>query len=372
MRPLEGTLVLDFSTLLPGPVATLMLAEAGAEVIKIERPGTGDEMRAYPPAWGEHGSNFALLNRGKRSVTLDLKDPAARDRLLPLLRRADVLVEQFRPGVMDRLGLGFDAVQAINPGIVYCSITGYGQTGPHRLVAGHDLNYIAETGLLALSHGSAAQPVVPPALIADIAGGSYPAVINILLALLARGRDGGAARHLDISMSDNLFPFLYWAMGQGAVTGRWPGNGSELVTGGTARYRLYPTSDGGMIAAAPIEDRFWTVFCDAIGLDPALRHDANDPAATMAGVAALIGARPTADWRPIFAQADCCCCPVASLQDAMQNPHFLARGLFAPTVVSDAGQRMPALPVPIDPAFRAPPGDASAPALGADTDAVLA
>lgn len=368
---MEGTLVLDFSTLLPGPMATLMLAEAGAEVIKIERPGAGDEMRSYPPSWGEHGTNFALLNRGKRSVTLDLKDPAARDRLLPLLRRADVLVEQFRPGVMDRLGLGFEAVRALNPGIVYCSITGYGQTGPHRLVAGHDLNYIAETGLLALSHGSAAQPVLPPALIADIAGGAYPAVINILLALLARGRDGGMARHLDISMSDNLFPFLYWAMGQGAVTGRWPGNGTALVTGGTARYRLYPTADGGMIAAAPIEDRFWAVFCDTIGLDAALRDDAADPAATIAGVAALIGARGTADWRGMFAQADCCCCPVASLQEAMQNAHFLARGLFTPGVVSADGRRMPALPSPIDVAFRDPPGDSPAPALGADTDAVL-
>ena len=371
MRPLEGTLVLDFSTLLPGPMATLMLAEAGAEVIKIERPGVGDEMRAYPPSWGEHGTNFALLNRGKRSVTLDLKDPASKQRLLPLLKRADVLVEQFRPGVMQRLGLSFEAVRALNPGVVYCSITGYGQTGPHRLVAGHDLNYIAETGLLALSHGSSSQPVVPPALIADIAGGAYPAVINILLALLARGKDGGAGQHLDISMSDNLFPFLYWAMGQGGVTGRWPGNGTELVTGGSARYRLYPTADGGMIAAAPIEDRFWAVFCDTLGLDTEMRDDARDPAATIAAVAGRIGAESTAYWREVFARADCCCCPVASLQEAMQNPHFLARGLFTPSVVSADGQRMPALPMPIDPAFRAPPGDSAAPGLGADTEAVL-
>ncbi len=370
MRPLEGTLVLDFSTLLPGPMATLMLAEAGAEVVKIERPGVGDEMRDYPPAWDGHGTNFALLNRGKRSVVLDLKDAGSRERLLPLLRRADVLVEQFRPGVMERLGLGFEAVRALNPGIVYCSVTGYGQTGPHRHVAGHDLNYIAETGLLALSRGGDDRPVVPPALIADIAGGAYPAVINILLALLARGRDGGAARHLDVSMSDNLFPFLYWAMGQGAATGRWPGNGTELVTGGTARYRLYPTADGGMIAAAPIEDRFWAVFCETIGLDPALRDDARDPDATMAGVAALIGARDTEAWRPVLARADCCCCPVASLEEAMRNPHFLARNLFGSGVVSADGRRMPALPVPIDPSFRAPPGDGAAPALGADAGAL--
>ena len=364
MRPLEGTLVLDFSTLLPGPMATLMLAEAGAEVIKIERPGTGDEMRGYAPHWGEHGSNFALLNRGKQSITLDLKDPADRYKLLPLLRRADVLIEQFRPGVMERLGLSFEAVRVLKPDIIYCSITGYGQTGPQRLVAGHDLNYIAEVGLLALSHGSPTQPVIPPALIADIAGGSYPAVMNILLALLARAR-GIGAQHLDISMSDNLFPFLYWALGQGAVTGRWPGNGTALVTGGTARYRLYPTEDGGMIAAAPIEDRFWAIFCEAIGLDPCLRDDTLDSAATMAGVAARIVSEPTAFWRDVFTADDCCCCPVASLQDAIANPHFIQRGLFAHQVISNDGRSMPALPLPIDPTFRSVPGKLAAPGLEA-------
>ncbi len=370
MRPLDGVTVLDFSTLLPGPMATLMLAEAGAEVIKIERPGGGDEMRAYLPAWDGYSSNFALLNRGKRSVTVDLKDPAARAQLRPLLQRADVLVEQFRPGVMARLGLSYGDVQALNPRIIYCSITGYGQTGPHRLVAGHDLNYISETGLLALSHGDPANPVVPPALIADIAGGAYPAVMNILLALVARSRDA-AGVHLDISMSDNLFPFLYWAMGQGAITGQWPGNGNALVTGGTARYRLYPTADGGVIAAAPIEDRFWALFCEAIGLEPRLRDDGTDPAATIAAVAGILASQGTAHWRAVFARADCCCCPVASLQDAMANPHFIARGLFAHGVAASDGRRMPALPMPIDPAFRAPPGDVAAPALGADTAALL-
>ena len=363
VRPLDGTLVLDFSNLLPGPMATLLLAEAGAEVVKIERPGIGDEMRHYPPSWGEHGSNFALLNRGKRSLALDLKDPAARAELLPLLRRADVLVEQFRPGVMARLGLAYADVAALNPRVVYCSITGYGQDGPRHLAAGHDLNYIAETGLLALSHGDPARPVVPPALIADIAGGAYPAVMNILLALLARARTGSGCQ-LDISMSDNLFPFLYWAMGQGTITGGWPGNGDALVTGGSARYRLYPTADGGIIAAAPIEDRFWAQFCAAIDLAPALRDDAAAPAATIAAVAHIIAGQGTAHWRAVFDRADCCCCPVASLQQAMQDPHFIARKLFAHGVVASDGRRMAALPVPVAPCFRAPPGDVAAPTLG--------
>src|ERR1700712_5629768 len=187
MRPLEGTLVLDFSTLLPGPMATLLLAEAGAEVVKIERPGSGEDMRGYAPKWGRDSANFALLNRGKTSLALDLKSAVDRQRLQPLLERADVTVEQFRPGVMARLGLDYESVAAINPGVIYCAITGYGQTGPKRDQAGHDLNYIGDAGLLGLAMGNG---VVPPALVADIAGGAYPAVINILLALNQRERTG--------------------------------------------------------------------------------------------------------------------------------------------------------------------------------------
>src|SRR6059058_6089906 len=172
MQPLNGIRVLDFSTLLPGPLATLILTEAGAEVIKIERPGRGDEMRSYSPKFGSDSVNFALLNRGKRSVAIDLKARGALDALRPLIESADIVVEQFRPGVMDRLGLGYEALKALNPRIVYCAITGYGQHGPRANVAAHDLNYIAETGLLTLSAGSDGAPILPPALIADIGGGT--------------------------------------------------------------------------------------------------------------------------------------------------------------------------------------------------------
>ena len=189
MQPLSGLLVLDFTTLLPGPLATLLLAEAGAEVIKIERPG-GEDMRHYEPRFDGESAMFALLNRGKKSLVLDLKRDADRAKLKPLLDRADMLVEQFRPGVMARLGLGYEAVRAINPKLIYCSITGYGQTGPRAGEAGHDLNYIGYTGLLALNPGPPDRPVVPPALIADIAGGTLPAVMNILLALRQRDQTG--------------------------------------------------------------------------------------------------------------------------------------------------------------------------------------
>ena len=197
-QPLAGITVLDFSTLLPGPLAGLILAEAGARVIKIERPGQGDEMRSLEPKLGADSVNFALLNRGKRSIAIDLKAEGARNRLLPLIREADVLLEQFRPGVMDRLGLGYEALSSENPRLIWCSITGYGQSGPKAQVAAHDLNYIAETGMLGLSAGSDGAPVIPPALIADIAGGAYPAVINILLALQQRAQTGQGCR-LDVS-----------------------------------------------------------------------------------------------------------------------------------------------------------------------------
>ncbi len=350
-RPLDGTLVLDFSTLLPGPMATLLLAEAGAEVLKIERPGRGEDMRAYAPQWGSFGANFALLNRGKKSLALDLKDAAAIARLRPLIERADVLVEQFRPGVMARLGLDYASVRGINPRIVYCSITGYGQDGPKRDVAGHDLNYIGDTGLLALSMGSAEHPTVPPALIADIAGGAYPAVMNIVLALHNRTRTG-AGCYLDIAMTDGLFPFMYWAMGQIAATGTVPGNGTELVTGGIARYRLYPTRDGKVVAAAPIEQKFWETFCEIIGLQGDLRDDTRDPRATLARCEAIIRGEDAQTWRARFAGRDCCCSIVATLAEALDDPHFKARGLFGHTVTNAAGGRMAALPVPIAPAFR--------------------
>jgi len=351
VRPLEGVLVLDFSTLLPGPMATLLMAEAGAEVVKIERPGSGEDMRAYPPHWGADGVNFALLNRGKKSLALDLKNPEQRAKLGPLLARADIIVEQFRPGVMQRLGLDYESVAKVNPRIIYCSITGYGQTGPKRDAAGHDLNYIGDAGLLALSMGNGDQPVVPPALIADIAGGAYPAVMNILLALTERAQTG-KGRYLDIAMTDNLFPFMYWALGEGIATGQWPGNSGSLVTGGTARYRLYPTRDGQVVAAAPIEHKFWQNFCSVIGIESQYADD-KDSAATVARVAAIIRGKDAVHWENRFREQDCCCTVVKSAREAVTDPQFVARGLFAHMLINTQGQVIPALPVPVSDAFRA-------------------
>jgi crotonobetainyl-CoA:carnitine CoA-transferase CaiB-like acyl-CoA transferase len=371
MGPLEGLLVLDFSTLLPGPLATLILAEAGAEVLKIERPGRGEEMRQGQPRWGADSVNYALLNRGKKSLALDLKNPADQARLAPLVARADVLVEQFRPGVMARLGLDYERVAQLNPRLIYCSISGYGQNGPKRDVAGHDLNYVGDAGLLALSMGSLAHPVIPPALVADIGGGTYPAVLNILLALIERGRTG-RGRYLDIVMSDNLFPWMFWAIGKLAATGAEPGNGSELLSGGSPRFHLYPTRDGKLVAAAPLEQKFWEEFCEIIGLDRELRDDRRDPQRTARACAGIIVRESAEIWRARFAGRDCCCSIVATIGAALQDPHFKARGLFDYVLANEKGERIPALPMPLVPGFRDPPAEVkAAPQLGADNEKYL-
>ena len=273
--PLSGIRVLDFTTLLPGPMATLMLAEAGAEVIKIERPD-GEDMRRYRPNWGKESVLFAMLNRGKKSVAADLKDPKTRDRVLAMGKSADVVVEQFRPGVMDRLGLGYEQFRAVNPRIVYCAITGYGQSGPRAARAGHDLNYIGDAGLLALSSGAPGRRTLPPALIADIAGGSYPAVMNILLALRQRDATGEGCL-IDVSMTESVFPFAYWAIGTGLGAGHWPADGGDRLTGGSPRYHLYETRDGRLAAVASLEQKFWASFTAAIGLEPEFIDDRRDP-----------------------------------------------------------------------------------------------
>ncbi|HLH88552.1 MAG TPA: CaiB/BaiF CoA-transferase family protein [Xanthobacteraceae bacterium] len=363
-QPLSGVLVLDFTTLLPGPLATLILAEAGAEVIKIERPG-GEDMRRRPPPMGDTSAAFVLLNRGKHGLVVDLKSAEGHETLTPLLRCADVVVEQFRPGVMDRLGLGYEAVRQLNPGIIYCSISGYGQSGPRAGEAGHDLNYISATGLLALNPGAPEHPTVPPALVADIGGGTFPAVMNILLALRQREQTGEGC-HLDIAMADAMFTFAWQALAIGQATGRYPGPREAWTAGGSPRYALYPTRDGALVACAALEQKFWLDFCAAIGLAPALIDEGVDPPATRAGIAAIIAGRTASEWRPILAKADCCATIVASLEEAMRDPHFVERGLFTHEAASSEGRVIAALPLPIAPAFRDGTVRKASPALGED------
>jgi len=361
MQPLSGLLVVDFTTLLPGPLATLMLAEAGAEVIKIEQPG-GENARRFPPMVDGDSAAFLMLNRGKKSMALDLKNDTDRAKLIPLIKRADILVEQFRPGVMARLGLGYEEVHAINSRLIYCSISGYGQSGPRVHEAGHDINYIGNTGLLDLQPGPSDRPVVPPMLAADIAGGSFPAVINILLALRTRDQSGQGCC-IDIAMTDAMFTFTWAALALGAATGRFPKPGELWLVGGSPRYQIYPAKDGKLVACGAIEHKFWVSFTRAISLAAEFIDDMRNPKATRDAVAKLIVGRSSDEWRPIFVAADCCTTIVTPLEEAMHDPHFVGRGLFAHKVATASGKSLPALPLPVAPIFRDTPGVKKAPKL---------
>ena len=360
---LEGIKVIDFSTLLPGPLASLFLSETGAEVIKIEKPGVGDEIRLSNPQWGEQSVSFSLLNRGKKSLSLDLKDPKNLKILIPILKEADIIIEQFRPGVMKRLGLDYESIKKINQDIIYVSITGYGQYGPKSMVAGHDLNYLGNAGLLSISMGRENDTVVPPALVADIAGGSYPAVINILLALRKRDLNKEGS-YIDLSMTENLFPFMFWGLGSGFAHNKWPGNSDGVLSGGSPRYNIYKTSDGSYVAAAPLEDRFWNKFCEAIELPKKFIKMQNDQEKVIKEIRKIIGQKEKNYWLDVFNKADCCCSIVKSIEDAINDNHFKVRKIFENKIINNLGEEIPALPIPVDMQFRKDQKRASAPSLG--------
>ena len=360
---LEGIKVIDFSTLLPGPLASLFLSETGAEVIKIEKPGVGDEIRLSNPQWGEQSVSFSLLNRGKKSLSLDLKDPKNLKILIPILKEADIIIEQFRPGVMQRLGLDYESIKKINQDIIYVSITGYGQYGPKSMVAGHDLNYIGNAGLLSISMGKENDTVVPPALVADIAGGSYPAVINILLALRKRDLNKEGS-YIDLSMTENLFPFMFWGLGSGFAHNKRPGNSDGVLSGGSPRYNIYKTSDGSYVAAAPLEDRFWNKFCEAIELPKKFIKMQNDQEKVIQEIRKIIGQKEKNYWLDVFNKADCCCSIVKSIEEAINDNHFKVRKIFENKIINNLGEEIPALPIPVDMQFRKDQKRAFAPSLG--------
>ncbi|PTM42925.1 CaiB/BaiF CoA-transferase family protein [Bosea sp. 124] len=350
MLPLDDLTVLDFSTLLPGPLASLFLAEAGAHVIRIERPG-GEDLRRFPPRFGETSAPYAVLNRGKASVEIDLKAGDALARLTSLIAGADILIEQFRPGVMERLGFGFEALTRINPRLIYCSISGYGQSGPRAGEAGHDINYQAIGGLLGQSLKRGEPPPLPPPLVADIAGGTMPALLNILLALRQRERSGKGC-HLDIAMSDAMPTFAWYGLAQGQTSGRYPEGGEGLLTGASPRYGLYATADGWFLAVGALEPKFWQIFCDTIGLEPELRDDRTDPQATRTAIAAILAGQSAAHWRDQLEPRDCCCTVVRTLDEALADPHQTARGLFDAQAEEPGGRRLVSTPLPLAPVFR--------------------
>jgi crotonobetainyl-CoA:carnitine CoA-transferase CaiB-like acyl-CoA transferase len=314
-KPLDGVRVLDFSTLLPGPMASAMLRREGAHVTKIERPG-GEEMRSFPPVREGQPVLYDYLNKGKQIIEIDLKSPEAVGRLTPLVAESHILIEQFRPGVMGRLGLGYGLMRAINPRLVYVSITGFGQHGPRAREAGHDITYQARAGLLALSLDPDAATALPPSVIADIAGGAMRAVTEILFALRLAERTGHGA-HLDISMTGGLAPFLWHQLAEIEAGLHPSGGGRGLLNGGSPRYRLYRTQDGRHLAVGAIEEKFWAICSERLGLPEALRPASAPAHEAISAVAALVAARPATYWRETLENADCCCAIVATVEEAI-------------------------------------------------------
>ncbi len=344
--PLEGLVVADFTTLAPGPLASLILSNCGAAVIKIERPPRGDEMRDYEHAFADKGVTFALLNAGKRSLAVDLKTADGLNQVKELIRDCDVVLEQFRPGVMARLGLDYGTLQQINSRLIYCSITGFGQSGPKSQVAAHDLNYAADTGLLACGAEQAGKPAIPQLLAADLAGGTYPAVMNILLALQQRHRTGEGAC-IDISMTDCLFPLMFWGLGSGWGAGAWPQNGNHLLTGASPRYQVYITADGRHLAVAAVEERFWVKFCELVDYHADARLEREEPRQVIGQISQIIASRDAEHWRGVFAGRDACALIANTLEEAVADPHYRARGVFGRQIRTQAGERINALPMPI-------------------------
>jgi len=346
-QPLSNITVLDLSMLLPGPLCSMMLADFGARVIKIERPGSGDLMRDYPPRYPLYGSNFAILNRNKESMTLNLKSALGKSLLSKLVERSDVLIEGFRPGVMKRLGLGYEELSKINKELIYCSISGFGQESPYRDVAGHDINYIALNGILGLSGKEDEAPQIPSTLVGDIGGGAYPATTGILLALIARNMTG-TGQFIDISMVDCSFLWLYSAAGNYFASGRMPSKGKELNNGGSARYQIYKTKDNRYLAVGALEDQFWENLCNLLGIDDrrVRFHDKENPDLSIQVLAERFRTKTYQEWAKIFEGKDVLCNLVRDFKEAVSDPHFQARGLIQ-TISGPDGESQTILANPI-------------------------
>jgi crotonobetainyl-CoA:carnitine CoA-transferase CaiB-like acyl-CoA transferase len=321
MTALHGVTVLDLTRLLPGGLATMWLASFGAEVIKVEQPGVGDYARTTAPAL------FEATNRGKKSVEIDLKDDAGRTKFFGLASRADVVVESFRPGVMDRLGCGCEVLSKTNPRLIYCAITGYGQTGPWRDMAGHDINYIAMAGLLDLTGAADGQPAIPGAQVADIAGGSMQAVMGILLALQARERTG-RGQVVDISMMDGVAAMLPVEISRFQETGVPPERGAGLLTGEFACYNVYRTADGRFLAVGALESRFWANLCRVLGREEWITDQYASSARQdeiKRGLYDLFATRTLTDWWAVLRHVECCVTPVRTLPEVLMDVHFAQR-----------------------------------------------
>ena len=374
--PLAGLKVLDLTRLLPGPVATMHLADLGAEVIKIEDTGAGDYARSMGPgerAAGASGDSlfFRMVNRNKKSLRLDLKQAAGVEVFMRLAKDADVIFESFRPGVVDKLGIGYETIRTVNPRIVYCAITGYGQTGPWAQLAGHDINYLATAGLLDQigSHDGRASgpPSIPNLQIGDLLGGALTPLLGVLAAVIG-AKSTGQGSHVDVAKTDAVLAHTIFPLVTTLVYGQPAPRGADLLTGGVPCYGVYRTADARYLAVGALEPKFWQALCAAIDrpdLAPFGLATGTEGGRVKSELASLIASRPLAHWQPLFEAADCCVTPVLRLDEAMAHPQIAAREMVVE--VGCTKQYAPPFKLSAWPWASAAP----APAVGADSGAVL-
>lgn len=331
-RPLDGIRVLDLSRLLPGPYASHILASFGADVIKIEKPGEGDYMREYLPQAQGFNATFLTINRGKRSIALDLRKPAGKEVFRALVQRSDVVLDGFRPGVMDKLGLGYENLSEINPKIVYAALTGYGQTGPNAQQAGHDLNYLALSGMLDLLGDTDGVPLVPGIQIADVAAGALPTVIGILLALQHRTKSK-VGQMVDISMFDSLLGLMPVQVANYTATKRRPKRGHERLFGRYACYNIYPVRNGRFMVVAALEPKFWAALCTAIDREDLIQDqyvEGHAQEILIAELTRIFQKKQVDEWMEIFGEFDACVTEVRELSRSVQDDNVTQRGLITP------------------------------------------
>lgn len=367
--PLNHLKVLDFSTLLPGPYATMLLADMGADVLRVEAPGRLDLTRVMPPLEDGVSTAHTFLNRGKRSLGLDLKKEGSADVIKRLVQDYDVVIEQFRPGVMDRLGIGYDTLKAINPNVIYCAITGYGQTGPYKDRAGHDINYLSLAGVS--SHCGRKETGPPPLgiQVADVAGGSHHAVMGILAAVIHR-QQTGEGQYIDISMTDAAFAMNGMAGAAALAGGQEQKPESSMLNGGTF-YDYYQTSDGRWISVGSLEPQFSARLCDALDIPEmksfALSQNPDHQQTIREALKAAFAQKTLAEWEEVFAGQDACVEPVLTITEAADHPQMKARNMVIEVAKGDGGfQKQIGHPIK----FSATPCETgyTGRALGADND----
>jgi alpha-methylacyl-CoA racemase len=376
--PLAGIRVLDLSRLLPGGFCSLLLADHGADVLKVEDTGAGDYLRWAPPLVegppaSAASAPFLALNRNKRSIRIDLKQDAGREVFVALVREHDVVLESFRPGVLDRLGIGYDVLREANPAIVLCSITGYGQDSPLRDRAGHDLNYLALAGVLGLGgDGPDAPPAQAIAQIADLGGGAMLAAFGILAALRERDRSG-EGQHVDVAMADGALSWLALVAARRLAGDDAPQRGRDALAGGLVCYRPYACAGGGWVTLAALEPRFWSAFCRGVGREDLLEHQFAAPGSdTHAALEAIFVARTRAEWERFASEVECCLEPVLDLDEALGSEHVAARGLVVELHQPGAEEPVRQLGAPVK--LSRTPADCQrlpGPQLGEHSEAVL-